>query len=188
MVVTDLRHFIRVYDNDLEPSFCRRMIESFNSLGRYHRQKGRGHRRGLEDSAWTELNVSELSDESFRAFFRRRIDLALQRYNGDVGLEIPVPNSPRTAELILKRYRPGADEMFQPHFDSVNEVANRYFVLLWYLNDVAEGGETVFRQLDVRIEARAGRLLAFPPYWMYQHAGRPPVSCEKYIISTYLLF
>ena len=28
----------------------------------------------------------------------------------------------------------------------------------------------------------------FPPYWMYQHAGLPPRSNDKYIISTYLLF
>ena len=99
-----------------------------------------------------------------------------------------VPNSPKTADLILKRYRPGANEKFQQHFDSVHEVANRYFVLLWYLNEVAEGGETVFPQLDVRIKARQGRLLAFPPYWMFQHAGLPPLSGDKYILSTYLLF
>ena len=67
-------------------------------------------------------------------------------------------------------------------------MANRYLVLLWYLNDVEQGGETRFPQLDVTIPARAGRLLMFPPYWMYQHEGRPPISGDKYIISTYLLF
>jgi prolyl 4-hydroxylase len=188
MPMTDLRHYIRVYEGDLKPAFCQRMIESFNALARHHRPRGRGLRRGLEDSAWTEINVSDLSDESFRAFIRLRIDLALKRYNDDVGLCIAVPNSPKTAELVLKRYRPGMDEKFQPHFDSVNEVANRYFVLLWYLNDVAEGGETEFPQLDTRIAARQGRLLVFPPYWMFQHAGLPPVSGDKYILSTYLLF
>ena len=155
---------------------------------RFHQAKGRGHREGLEGSAWTELNVTGLSDEIFLGIFRARIDLALDRYNRDVGLGIEVPNSPKTADLILKRYRPGADEQFQPHFDSIHDVANRYFVLIWYLNDVAEGGETVFPQLDVRIAAREGRLLVFPPYWMFQHAGLPPISGEKYILSTYLLF
>jgi hypothetical protein len=105
-----------------------------------------------------------------------------------VGLEIPIPNSPKTADLILKRYRAGTDEQFQPHFDSIHEVANRYLVLLWYLNDVEQGGETAFRQLDVTVTARTGRLLVFPPYWMFQHAGLPPISGDKYIISTYLLF
>lgn len=188
MEKTDLRHYIRTYEGNLEPDLCQRMIDSFNALGRFHTVNGRSRRAGLEDSAWTELNVTGLSDESFLGFFRAKIDLALARYNQDVGLEIAVPNSPKTAELIIKRYRPGADEKFQPHFDSVHDVANRYFVLLWYLNDVTEGGETVFPQLDFKVTARQGRLLVFPPYWMYQHAGQPPLSGDKYILSTYLLF
>jgi prolyl 4-hydroxylase len=188
MGLGELGHYIRTYDDDLEPAFCRRLIDSFNSLGRFHKQSGRGHRHGLEGSAWTELDVGALSDASFLGFFRARIDRALDRYNREVGLALGVPNSPKTAELILKRYRPGLDEQFQPHFDSVHEVANRYFVLMWYLNDVAQGVETVFPQLDIRITPRQGRLLVFPPYWMFQHAGLPPVSGDKYIISTYLLF
>ncbi len=64
----------------------------------------------------------------------------------------------------------------------------RYLVFLWYLNDVDEGGETAFVDIDMKVAPRAGRLLMFPPYWMYQHAGLPPVSNDKYIISTYLMF
>jgi hypothetical protein len=188
MALTDLRHYIRVYEDDLTRPFCQQMIESFHALSRHHRPKGRGYRRALDDSVWTELDVTGLSDDAFRGFFRARIDAALGRYNRDVGLDIEVPNSPKTAELIIKRYRVGGDEKFQRHFDSIHEVANRYFVLLWYLNDVAEGGETVFPQLDVTVAARQGRLLVFPPYWMYQHAGLPPLSNEKFILSTYLLF
>ena len=186
--IAHLHHYIRTYDADLEPAFCQRMIDSFNSLERFHKPSGRGLRAALQDSAWTELDVTALADDSFRGFFRARIDLALDRYNRDIGLDIAVPNSPSIAELILKRYRPGLGEQFQPHFDSVHDVANRYLVLLWYLNDVTEGGETEFRQLGVKVAARQGRLLVFPPYWMFQHAGRPPISGPKFILSTYLLF
>lgn len=185
----NLAHFIRCYDADLDPAQCQRMIESFTGLARFHQPNGRSHRPGLEESAWTEINVTRLSEPALQAFFRRRISLALDRYNADIGLEpIAVPDSPQTADLILKRYRPGTGERFQVHFDSVHEVANRYLVFLWYLNDVAEGGETDFPQLGTRIAARQGRLLVFPPYWMFQHAGLEPVSGEKYILSTYLLF
>jgi prolyl 4-hydroxylase len=184
----DLRHYIRIYDDHLPADLCARMVQSFNGLVRFHQRNGRGVRAGLEDSAWTEVNVTRFSDEGFLTFFRQRIDAALEAYNTDVGLAIPVPNSPRTADLILKRYRPDGTESFQAHFDSINEVANRYLVLLWYLNDVADGGETSFPQLDVAVQPKAGRLLMFPPYWMYQHAGLAPRSGDKFILSTYLLF
>jgi prolyl 4-hydroxylase len=184
----DLQHFVRVYDADIEPPFCRQMLASFDTLKRFQRENGRGVRAGLEDSAWTELNVTRMADAAFLGFFRSRIDRALARYNQDVRLAIPVPNSPQHADLVLKRYRPGLGERFQLHFDAINHLANRYLVLLWYLNDVAEGGETRFPQLGLSVPAREGRLLMFPPYWMYQHEGLPPTSGDKYILSTYLLF
>ncbi len=99
-----------------------------------------------------------------------------------------MPNSPKFADLILKRYRPGRDERFQLHFDSVHDLANRYLVFLWYLNDVGEGGETRFPKLGLSVAPSLGRLLMFPPYWMYQHQGLAPVSGDKFILSTYLLF
>lgn len=188
MSAPDLRHYIRVYDDDLEVPLCTQMVESFTNLARFQARNGRGVRAGLEQSAWSELNVSRLSDQAFTLMFRQKIDAALARYNSDVGLEIPLPNSRTTADLIMKRYRPEGDERFQLHFDAIHHVANRYLVLLWYLNDVAEGGETRFPQLDVSVTPRAGRLIMFPPYWMYQHEGVPPRSGDKYILSTYLLF
>ena len=188
MPIHELAHFVRIYDHDLEPTLCQQMIGSFGSLQRFQKINGRAVRAGLENSAWTELNVTELSDADFLKMFRLQIDRALQRYNQDVGLTIPIPNSPLRADLVMKRYRPGQLEQFQLHFDAVNHLANRYLVALWYLNDVADGGETRFPQLGLAVPARAGRLLMFPPYWMYQHEGVAPRSGDKYILSTYLLF
>jgi hypothetical protein len=186
--IHDLRYYVRVYDGDLEPPFCEKLIASFAALERFQQRNGRMVRFGLKESAWTELNVTRLSDPGFISFFRARINHALAAYNRDVQLAIPVPNSQQTADLILKRYRPGQDEQFQLHFDAVNHLAHRYLVMLWYLNDVAAGGETRFPQLDISVKPKAGRLIVFPPYWMYQHEGIAPTSGDKYILSTYLLF
>ena len=183
-----LRHFIRVYDDALPATWCTRLLKGFDALSAHQARNGRELRAGLEDSAWTELNVTRHGDPLTAGFFRGRIDEALARYNADVQLDLPVPNSPAFADLVLKRYRPNSAERFQLHFDAINHLSNRYLVLLWYLNDVEHGGGTRFPRLDIEITARAGRLLMFPPYWMYQHEGLPPESGDKYILSTYLLF
>jgi prolyl 4-hydroxylase len=184
----DLNHYIRSYDHNLDASFCQRLIDSFEAGSRFQQRNGRGLRAGLEESAWTELNVTRLADASLLNSFRELIDAALARYNRDVGLAIPIPNSAHTSDLIMKRYCVGKEEQFQLHFDAINHVANRYLVMIWYLNDVARGGQTQFPQLHTAVSPQAGRLLMFPPYWMYQHEGIPPLSGDKYIISTYLLF
>jgi len=191
----ELRHFIRVYDGALPAAWCARLLKGFDALGSHQLRNGREQRAGLDDSAWTELNVSRHGDPLTATFFRGRIDQALGQYNADVQLAIPVPNSPAFADLVMKRYRPSPEpraesgaEQFQLHFDAINHLANRYLVLLWYLNDVERGGSTRFPQLGIEVEARAGRLLMFPPYWMYQHEGLAPESGDKFILSTYLLF
>lgn len=184
----DLRHYVRVYDDALPSTWCTRLLKGFDALSAHQARNGRELRAGLENSAWTELNVSRHGDPLTTGFFRGRIDEALARYNADVQLDLPIPNSPAFADLVLKRYRPNSAERFQLHFDAINHLSNRYLVLLWYLNDVEHGGGTRFPRLDMEVTARAGRLLVFPPYWMYQHEGLPPESGDKYILSTYLLF
>ena len=183
-----LNQCVQVYDNALSADFCTRMIDSFNQMQQLHVPNGRGLVAGLEGSAWTELNITPLSDTAFKGFFVTQIEEYLGRYNSTLSLQLPVPSRPFLEDIRIKRYRAGTDEKFEPHYDAANKMCNRYLVFLWYLNDVAEGGETEFADLGLRVQARAGRLLMFPPYWMFQHAGLPPLSNDKYIVSTYLLF
>lgn len=183
-----LSRFVKVYDDALPAEVCARLVHGFELLTERQVPNGRARRAWLEDSAWTEMDIGPLCDPAFR---RSLLDSArhfVARYNAELDLTIPVPMTEKTSEWIVKRYRNVDDERFQTHFDAVGPVANRYLVLLWYLNDVASGGETVFVDLDLEIQPKAGRLVVFPPYWMYQHEGRAPRSGNKYILSTYLLF
>ncbi len=188
MSVLDLRHYVRFYDGALPAAFCAQLVASFEQSGERLRANGAGHRPGLDDSAWSELNVSALADPAFKGYFVEQVRAGLARYNQDLGLSSPVPWRPRLADLRIKRYRAAAGERFQPHFDAADAETGRYLVFLWYLNDVAEGGQTRFVDLDLDVVPRTGRLLMFPPYWMYQHAALPPRSGDKYILSTYLEF
>jgi prolyl 4-hydroxylase len=181
----DLARYVQWFDNALEPDFCKRMIESFDQLARFQTRGGRG---ALQLSAWTELNVSKVADASFETLFRQQVLQYLDLYNERAPLTLPIPPRNRLENLRIKRYVVEEGDQFQPHFDALDYTCNRYMVFLWYLNDVIDGGETEFCDMGLRVSARAGRLLMFPPYWMYQHAGLPPRSNDKYIISTYLLF
>lgn len=62
--------------------------------------------------------------------------------------------------------------------------SRRFLSFFWYLNDVDQGGETVFD--DLIIQPKTGRMVVFPPLWMFPHKGCIPISNEKYLLSTYL--
>lgn len=168
----DASRFIQTVDGSLSSLECSHLISLF--------QRDPFQQR-TADGSWSETAVDPplLADD---------VGALVSYYNRQIGLTLPVPNTKSTETFRIKRYRPGTGEEFRVHHDANGYYCNRYLVLLWYLNDVAEGGETVFPDLGVTIKPKAGRLLMFPPNWCFQHAGRAPVSNDKYILSTYLLY
>ena len=64
--------------------------------------------------------------------------------------------------------------------------AMRFLVLFVYLNDVEEGGETEFPELDLTVTPKCGTMLLFPSTWTYLHRGNTPISNDKYLLGSYL--
>ena len=188
MSIPSLNHYIRTYENALSADFCAQVVEHFESEPDKQKRNGKAFRAGLSESSWLERDFTGL--QAFN--FSNVITNCLRQYKGiyekDCGIRPALPNPSALAPLIVKRYDAGGEDRFQPHFDSLADVADRYMVFLWYLNDVDEGGETSFVDLGIDASPKAGKLLIFPPYWMYRHAGKPPLSGPKYILSTYPLW
>jgi hypothetical protein len=85
----------------------------------------------------------------------------------------------------IKKYRNNGEDLFDTHVDARNhESARRFLSFMFYLNDVEKGGETLFEGLT--ITPKRGRLVVFPPLWLFPHKGCCPVSNDKYILTTYL--
>lgn len=99
-------------------------------------------------------------------------------------------------------YAPG--EEFQPHYDyldasvpghaaELKRGGQRIATFLTYLNEGYEGGETDFPRLGYRFKGRRGDALIFgnvdptgKPDPRTQHAGKPPASGEKWLLSQWV--
>ncbi|MFN4056014.1 MAG: 2OG-Fe(II) oxygenase [Alishewanella aestuarii] len=68
-----------------------------------------------------------------------------------------------------------------------NEPLHRSLLFMFYLNDVAEGGETEFYYQQQRIQPKAGRMVIAPAYFTHTHRGCIPVSGDKYILTSWIL-
>ena len=118
----------------------------------------------------------------------------LERYKKDVDLHpTQWPNKFGWEELRMKRFLCGTgeknDEQFGEHVDVLtHEGAKRILILMVYLNDDFEEGETVFPILGDSVKPVKGRLIMFPPTWNYLHRGNPPrlPGYAKYFLMTYL--
>ena len=102
----------------------------------------------------------------------------------------PRPNPFRSTKFEdrgynVKSYDPGG--FFHWHDDFTLDDKNfpRMVAMLFYLNNVGQGGYTEFIN-GRKVHPSVGRLVMFPATWNYIHRGFPPKKNKKYIISTYL--
>jgi hypothetical protein len=77
---------------------------------------------------------------------------------------------------------------FNWHVDNMPVYKRRLLAIIYYLNDVDEGGETSFK-IDnriINIKPKKGKLIIFPANFCYVHKGNIPISNDKYILVTFL--
>ena len=177
----NLSDYVRVYDQTLSPSTCESLIASFQADVSHHIYN-------CDDiKKFTEINVVQagwdIQDVTNIAQLYR------QKYWHDCNIIEPMIDPDHSwEEFRIKQYRVAEQEQFEPHNDVYNlKTARRFMVMMWYLNDVVQGGETEFYRLDrtIKIQPQQGRLVMFPCTWQYLHAGLAPISNDKYIIGTY---
>lgn len=187
MIPRKLSDYVRSYPDVLPASQCSQMILEFEA------KVGKLETRhvlieGFRD--FQDCPVNELPGDMtgvLVAHLRRFIN----RYQKEAGIHAgdwPVHTS--FEKMRVKRYAQGVGQ-FARHVDVADhESARRFMVFMFYLNDVEEGGETVFYnaagEVEMCIKPKRGTLLMFPPLWLFPHAGMMPKSGPKYTAGGYL--
>tara|TARA_B100000700_G_C14980690_1_gene826229 strand:- start:452 stop:1156 length:705 start_codon:yes stop_codon:yes gene_type:complete len=69
-----------------------------------------------------------------------------------------------------------------------NEALHRVLLFMFYLNDVSEGGETEFYYQNRKIAPKRGTMVVAPGYFTHTHRGNKPISNDKYILTSWVLF
>lgn len=163
-------------------------------------------RDGLKRATVFNTNTGDQTYDSARdnsavEFQLPDMDVVLEVLRGRISAATHLP-VPIFEPLQVLHYSVG--EQFHPHHDfldpDVPEFAEllrrfgqRIATVLVYLNDEYEGGETVFPKLGIRFRGRRGDALFFTnvdrsghPDRSTTHAGKPPTSGEKWIISQWI--
>lgn len=177
--------FIHVYDNALSPATCGAIIARF--------ERSSGHFTGRTASGVSKNKKSlELYIDPREALWA---DIDREIFNGlSICIKEYFSNFPwfqptfKDMGYYIKRYEKGVG-YYKEHVDaSTLKNAKRFLVIVLYLNTVGEGGETEFTHLGIKVPPVAGRILMFPPMWMYPHQALMPVSDHKYTVNTFLVF
>ena len=186
-------NLIRVYDDVIDKDSCNLLIGKFETNEEQHETVY--EEDGDEKIAFKQLQMVKFEEwKSIQEGMLEVFQDYIMAYINDC--KIAPKQWPQTygyEAIRMKRYLNNNYDRFDPHVDVMNQETSRRFLSFFiYLNDVDEGGETEFISINkpgtyipLKIEPRRGRLLMFPPLWMYYHAGLKPVSNSKYLINSY---
>lgn len=192
MILTENKDFIMVWDNIFSQEMCNQVIEHFNyakSLGlTYSRQQVEGIPTvAKKDETYFPVDemIEELQIANSKIFSTLKDVLQpithqyVQEYSG-------LTNATFAFNTFRLQKTPiGGGYHAWHHERGDNENIYRVLAVILYLNDVHEGGETEFFHQHKRLQPKAGRLCIWPAGFTHTHRGNPPLSNEKYIITTW---
>ncbi len=189
----NITNFIGVYDNYILPEECSKAIKLFEDQNKFNNTV---NRIGGENSS-----ILAKQDQQFFA----------APDNIDIWWEIVKPMMVNF-DIAWKHYikNTGADDAYRVPFHFTNlkiqktlptegyhvwhiehnkgfDTEPRAFVFSIYLNDVEEGGETEFLHFSKRVKPKTGRIVIWPAAFPYVHRGNPPLSGEKYILTSWMM-
>ena len=186
--------FIGTYDNYISQEECQKAIKLYEDQNKFNNTI---NRLDFENASITtkqdqqffaisgNLNVwwKELKSLIFN------FDIAWKHYEKNVGaLESYGQDTFHYTQLKIQKTLP-TEGYHVWHLEHQKGFENecRAFVYSIYLNDVEEGGETEFLHFSKRVKPKTGRIVIWPAGFPYVHRGNPPLSGEKYILTSWML-
>lgn len=175
---------IFVYENALNASICSRLISAFDASDNTFLGVTAGGLSEVKKNSELYIDPQEAGwfalDEAIYSAYNHHVTDYFSHFPWlNIGF--------RDVGYFIKKY----DKLsgyYDEHVDvSVRKNSSRILVGIIYLNDVDDGGETEFTTQGLRIQPKAGRMLLFPPMWMYPHKANIPKSNHKYTVNTFFV-
>lgn len=195
----DLSKFIYHKEKAFSDEFCDSLIELFDKKENENEVSVGSMMGGVDFDVknTTEIDLYQHPDlvdhENFFGVINHHLSNYFlnnlpQRYSFDANLKL-FPGSSTYETCQIQKYKKGEGHYEAWHVEVENlSSAKRTFSMIVYLNDVEEGGETGFLYPDIKVKPTKGGLVIFPSAFPFVHCGFRPISHDKYIIATWLIY
>lgn len=179
-----LTDFIHVIDDSLGEDVCEFLVNLFDNNSNYQERIENNNKPNCSQMNLTGLRdlndiVNEVHDYLIRKTFEHRND-----YYQFIDSRV-FPEHHAFEQFKIKKYDYETNDSYETHVDVIDhETSRRYLAFYWFLNDIESGGQIQFR--DLTIEPKKGKLVIFPPLWMFPYKELKLENNSKYNLITYL--
>jgi len=189
----NINNFNGVYDNYITPEECDKAIKLFEDQNKFNKTFNR-----LSSEKTNILNKQDqqffANQENINVWWQElksmmvNYEIAFRHYVSNTGAQTAYDNNSFhfTNVKIQKTLPTEGYHVWHIEHGLGYENEARAFVYSIYLNDVEEGGETEFLHFSKRVKPKKGRIVIWPAAFPYVHRGNPPLSGEKYILTSWM--
>lgn len=190
----NITNFIGVYDNYITKEECNKAIKLFEDQDKFNKTVNRitAEKTSIiykqDQQLFTNKGNIDIWWEDLKSMLFN-FDVAWKHYVNNVGADTAYDNQPFyfTTLKIQKTLPTEGYHIWHIEHGKGFENEPRAFVFSIYLNDVEEGGETEFLHFSKRVKPKTGRIVIWPAAFPYLHRGNPPLSGEKYLLTSWML-
>tara|TARA_R110000824_G_scaffold146718_1_gene315807 strand:- start:660 stop:1250 length:591 start_codon:yes stop_codon:yes gene_type:complete len=189
----NIDNFIGVYDNYITLDECNRAIKLYEDQNKFNNTI---NRIGFENAS-----ILRKQDKQFFAIENNldvwweslkpmvfNFDMAFKHYIETTGAKDAYDTPFHFTTLKIQKTLPTEGyHIWHIEHNKGYDNEPRAFAYSIYLNDVEDGGETEFLHQSVRVKPKTGRIVIWPAGFPYLHRGNPPLSGEKYILTSWML-
>ena len=189
----NIDNFIGVYDNYITLDECNRAIKLYEDQNKFNNTI---NRIGFENAS-----ILRKQDKQFFAIENNldvwweslkpmifNFDMAFKHYIETTGAKDAYDTPFHFTTLKIQKTLPTEGyHIWHIEHNKGYDNEPRAFAYSIYLNDVEDGGETEFLHQSVRVKPKTGRIVIWPAGFPYAHRGNPPLSGEKYILTSWML-
>ena len=189
----NINNFIGVYDNYITKEECKRAIKLYEDQNKLNKT--------LNRISSEKSSILEKQDRQYFAIGGNidiwwedlktlifNFDIAFKHYIETTGAKDGYNLPFYFTNIKIQKTLPteGYHVWHLEHGKSFSD-SPRAFVFSIYLNDVEDGGETEFLNFSKRVKPKTGRIIIWPAGFPYVHRGNPPLSGEKYILTSWMI-
>ncbi len=184
-------HFIGAWTLD-QPDVCERLITLFENRSDEHFKgiSATGLDAAVKNSTDLSVSPADINDPAFAPVkdYLRQLEACAADYAAQWPVFASMFRHVDVMPFNIQRYLPGG------HFQRVHaermSFAFLHRVMAWmtYLNDVEDGGETVFDHYGIAVKPERGKTLIWPAEWTHAHHGAVVRTGRKYVITGWMHF
>ena len=189
----NINNFIGIYDNYISKEECNKAIKLYEDQNKFNNTINRisGEKSSIlqkqDQQFFAANNNVDVWWESLKPMMFN-FDIALKHYIENTGASDAYGVPFHFTSLKIQKTLPteGYHVWHIEHGKGFDNEA-RAFVFSIYLNGVEDGGETEFLHFSKRVKPKTGRIVIWPAAFPYVHRGNPPLSGEKYILTSWMM-